>query len=245
MDIPLDVTKNDRSESQCGCLVLNQKETVILPMKVFWQIHSVEYIRSHLGGIAWFQAIKGGASGRGSVSGMRENVLENLEKDRPEGLSSREILEFFQTQGVAFSEASLRKYVQLGLLPRSVRVGQKGKHRGSKGVYPVRVVRQILLIKQMISSNFTIEDIQKRFLFLSSEISDLEESLGGIFSQLTRAVKSDNSLASHALSREVRVAEGMGRDLLGRIRTIETRLVAERRGPGARDSGQEISQVAG
>ena len=33
-----------------------------------------------------------------------------------------------------FSEATLRKYVQLGLLPRSVRVGRKGKHQGSQGI---------------------------------------------------------------------------------------------------------------
>ena len=39
-------------------------------------------------------------------------------------------------RGEPLSEATFRKYVQLGLLPRSVRVGRKGKHRGSQGLYP-------------------------------------------------------------------------------------------------------------
>jgi len=37
------------------------------------------------------------------------------------------LLDVFPPRGIRFSEATLRKYVQLGLLPRSVRVGQKGK----------------------------------------------------------------------------------------------------------------------
>lgn len=177
--------------------------------------------------------------------GIRESVLESLERDRPEGLSSREILEFFAAEGFAFSEASLRKYIQLGLLPRSVRIGQKGKHRGSKGVYPVRVVRQILVIKHMISLNFTIEEIQKQFLFLSADLSELETALGEIIGQLNSAVKCETSLNRHGLLREVKAAEGVGRDLLGRLRRIETRLVAGRRGPEVQECDREISQVAG
>ena len=46
-------------------------------------------------------------------------------------------------KGVRLSEATFRKYVQAGLLPRSKRVGRKGKHRGSQGLYPVEAVRRI------------------------------------------------------------------------------------------------------
>ena len=67
---------------------------------------------------------------------MRE--LAEIERSRPQGLTSRQIVDLFETRGIRFSEATLRKYVQLGLLPRSVRVGRKGKHRGSCGLYPAQ-----------------------------------------------------------------------------------------------------------
>ena len=54
----------------------------------------------------------------------------------PDGLSTQQIVELFAVEGERLSEATFRKYVQLGLLPRSVRVGRKGKHRGSQGRYP-------------------------------------------------------------------------------------------------------------
>ena len=47
-----------------------------------------------------------------------------------------QIVEAFTDAGVRLSEATFRKWVQLGLLPRSRRVGRKGKHQGSLGLYP-------------------------------------------------------------------------------------------------------------
>lgn len=79
--------------------------------------------------------------------GLLEASLRELERTRPDGLTSAEILDLLATSGMSFSEATLRKYVQIGLLPRSVRVGQKGKHLGSRGLYPTEVVRRIALIK--------------------------------------------------------------------------------------------------
>ena len=89
-------------------------------------------------------------------------TLSQLEKANVAGLTSAEILDVFARHDVQLSEATLRKYVQLGLLPRSVRVGRKGKHQGSQGVYPVSVVRQILRIKQMMSESYTIDQIQRQ-----------------------------------------------------------------------------------
>ncbi len=103
-----------------------------------------------------------------------DRQLIEIEKDFAAGLTSAEILDLFARHGVAFSEATLRKYVQLGLLPRSVRVGKKGKHQGSQGIYPVSVVRQILAIKQMMAENYTIEQIQREFLFIRSDVEELE-----------------------------------------------------------------------
>ena len=65
---------------------------------------------------------------------LDERELLEIERTWPNGLTSRQIVDVFETRGIRFSEATLRKYVQLGLLPRSVRVGRKGKHRGSCGM---------------------------------------------------------------------------------------------------------------
>src|SRR5215213_4450580 len=108
---------------------------------------------------------------------LSENELQEIEQGAPGGLTSRQIVDVFTTRGIRFSEATLRKYVQLGLLPRSVRVGQKGKHLGSRGLYPAAVVRQILRIKEMMADDYTIEEIQKEFLFVRGDIEDLERKL--------------------------------------------------------------------
>ena len=94
------------------------------------------------------------------MSKVAESTLEQVERDHSTGISSVDLLAFFEGQEIRFGEATLRKWVQLGLLPRSVRVGRKGKHQGSKGKYPVRVVRQILRIKDLMDKDITIEDIQ-------------------------------------------------------------------------------------
>ena len=89
---------------------------------------------------------------------VAESVLEEIEREHSKGITSAALLNFFADKGIRFGEATLRKWVQLGLLPRSVRVGRKGKHQGSKGQYPVRVVRQIIRIKRLMADGMTIED---------------------------------------------------------------------------------------
>jgi len=156
---------------------------------------------------------------------LDEATLKGIEERGKKGLSSQEILDVFTRSGLHLSEATLRKYVQLGLLPRSVRVGEKGKHRGSRGLYPVRVVRQILLIRQMMTEQYTIEQIRKEFLFLRGELDELEDALGGIFEKLEGAqAERSTGPASSLLSRDVKEAEHVSRDLVGRLRTIEGRL---------------------
>src|SRR5262249_5137233 len=110
---------------------------------------------------------RGRASRRATVQaeGFSDDELARIEREHPEGLSSEEIVACFARKNVKFTEATLRKYVQLGLLPRSVRVGLKGKHRGSQGMYPATVVRRIQRLKAMMS-DFTIEQIQKEFLLV-------------------------------------------------------------------------------
>lgn len=123
--------------------------------------------------------------------------LDAIEERNPEGFSSGEVIDVFSRQGVKFSEATLRKYIQLGLLPRSRRVGRKGKHKGSKGIYPAGIVRQINEIKMMMSLDYTIEDIRRHFAFVGGEVEELRALLSKIFSRLDQSV-SDNGIGSYA-----------------------------------------------
>src|SRR5439155_22607020 len=87
--------------------------------------------------------------------------IDRIERDFASGLPARQILEIFRPKGVRLSEATFRKYVQAGLLPRSRRVGRRGKHRGSQGHYPVEAVRRINAIKKMMAEGLTLEDIKR------------------------------------------------------------------------------------
>ncbi|HEY6879652.1 MAG TPA: hypothetical protein VI299_16610, partial [Polyangiales bacterium] len=78
---------------------------------------------------------------------QREEAYQALEQAHPTGMSVQQIVAAVGSMGEKLTEATFRKYVQLGLLPRSVRVGRKGKHQGSQGLYPVSVVRQLQQIR--------------------------------------------------------------------------------------------------
>jgi hypothetical protein len=188
----------------------------------------VEYIGAHEDGGRVVRAKD--ACAPESMPAIDSNQLAQLERSHPEGLTSAEILDLFARHGVPFSEASLRKYVQLGLLPRSVRIGRKGKHRGSQGMYPVGVVRQILRIKQMMAESYTIEQIQKEFLFIRSDIEQLEKLLGGIFKKLGSVIKERRAESTaQVVARDVGDARSISKDLLARLAAIETKLTSRTR----------------
>jgi hypothetical protein len=161
---------------------------------------------------------------------IADEVLDRLERDHPQGITSAEILDTFASLNVKFSEATLRKYVQLGLLPRSVRVGRKGKHQGSQGLYPASVVRQILRIKEMMAEDYTIDEIQREFLFVRGDIEDLERSIEKVFDALRGAAgdrRSDTS--GRAIAYDLATAEGLARDLVAKLVLIEDRLISQAR----------------
>ncbi len=60
------------------------------------------------------------------MSTLQNSELRRIETKYPEGISSAAVVKIFQQKGERFSEATLRKYVQLGLLPTSRRVGIRG-----------------------------------------------------------------------------------------------------------------------
>ena len=110
--------------------------------------------------------------------------LEEIERKWPQGVPAQEVIGLFQGRGVKLSEATFRKYVQLGLLPTSRRVGSKGKHRGSKGVYPVSVVRRINLIKSMMAQDMTLEEIHDSFLAVQIGLEEAQISLDSLFNRM-------------------------------------------------------------
>ena len=160
-----------------------------------------------------------------------EEELDQVEREHPKGMTVQEIVEAFAQRGERLSEATFRKYVQLGLLPRSVRMGRKGKHRGSQGFYPATTVRQLDHIRRLMSQGFTIEEIQKEFLFVRGDIEALSRQIERIHSAMEVAVRgaktaqTGDSNLDGALS-EVR---SLGDALLGKLRTIERRLAMRAR----------------
>jgi len=155
----------------------------------------------------------------------REQQLRLFEQKYEGGITSSELLDAFAGMDVQLSEASLRKYVQLGLLPRSIRVGRKGKHQGSQGVYPVSVLRQILLIKEMMANNFTIEQIQRDFFFMRRDLQQLQQTLTSIFSTLSAVLQERNRRGyAQDVARDVEGARQSSHDLLIRLEDVEKRL---------------------
>src|SRR5512142_1554396 len=100
--------------------------------------------------------------------------IERFERTHARGVTCRDVVQLFQGRGARLSAPTFRKYVQAGLLPRSRRVGRKGKHTGSTGLYPVAVVRRIDLIKRMMAEGLTLEDIGESFVALRHRLDDVE-----------------------------------------------------------------------
>jgi len=165
------------------------------------------------------------------VGRLDDAALSRFEREHVDGISSPQLLSFLEEHGVKFSEATLRKYVQLGLLPRSVRVGRKGKHHGSQGMYPAGVIRQILRIKDMMADDLTIEEIRREFLFVRGDIEELERVLGRIFDSLGDAIEQKRIVGTEGrgVAHDVAVARSFANDLLQKLTAIEARLTARAR----------------
>jgi DNA-binding transcriptional MerR regulator len=114
--------------------------------------------------------------------------FDRLEQAHPHGVSAGQIVEFFAPRGVKLAQATFRKYVQLGLLPRSRRVGEKGKHRGSRGLYPASAARRIHLIKSLMDEGLTLEDIRGSFIYFRGQLDGVERSLDELFAALDKSL---------------------------------------------------------
>jgi DNA-binding transcriptional MerR regulator len=115
---------------------------------------------------------------------LRPEEIEQIEREHAQGVSAPFIVRVFAERGARLSQATFRKYVQAGLLPRSRRVGRKGKHRGSQGVYPVESVRKINAIKKMMAAGLTLEDIKTSFVVHTHHIEAAERELAQVLDAL-------------------------------------------------------------
>ena len=149
---------------------------------------------------------------------LTEEELQRIERERAAGITSGEIVRLFEARGARLSAATFRKYVQMGLLPRSRRVGRKGKHTGSRGLYPVSVVRRIVAIKRMMAEGYTVDDIRGSFVTVRNRLEDVEKGLGDLVEELTRKAR------AHPRRRQVETelvqAEQAARAALQRIERV-------------------------
>ncbi len=171
-------------------------------------------------------SIQGGSKKRNQTGLFSEIELCDIEDQYESGITAVQIVELFVSRELRFSEATFRKYVQQGLLPRSKRVGRKGKHKGSLGVYPAKVIRRINLIKSLMQSGYTIDEIQSQFLQFADVIEGVEEGIREAFLLFESDVASprfDNK-ARKSIEREIADAEKCAEELLGRIDGLSKKL---------------------
>ena len=171
-----------------------------------------------------------------------------FEKTHAEGVTAAQLVTIFSERGLRFSEATFRKYVQRGLVPRSRRVGRKGKHRGSLGLYPAKTIRRVNTIKRFMGEGYTIEEIQDRFLRYTELVESLEEQVADVLSRFTSDLNSTatsfDKKTRKSLQKEIAEAQKSADDLTRRVADLSERLSGPREedlGPaGAAGSAEDL-----
>ncbi|MDQ3339316.1 MAG: helix-turn-helix domain-containing protein [Myxococcota bacterium] len=159
---------------------------------------------------------------------LKDDELSAIEKAHEAGITAVQIVDAFTSRGIKFSEASFRKYVQQGLLPRSRRVGRKGKHRGSLGVYPSKTVRRINTVKELMADGYTIEEIQGQFLLYTDLVEGVAENLTELCVKLAADIAENNPADKKELERELADTRRDGDKVVARLYTLTRRVAAPR-----------------
>jgi DNA-binding transcriptional MerR regulator len=144
--------------------------------------------------------------------------IARFEREHPRGITCREVVALFESRGGRLSAPTFRKYVQIGLLPRSRRIGRKGKHTGSRGLYPASVVRRVDLIKAMMAEGFTLEDIRDSFVALKHRLEDVEGGWSALVGDVVRRARTHP--ARRQAERELARAEREMRSAVQRVERI-------------------------
>jgi len=152
-----------------------------------------------------------------------EADLASVERDFPLGMTVQQIVEAFTSRGGRLTEATFRKYVQVGLLPRSVRVARQGKRRGSQGLYPASVVRQIDEIRRLMAQGHTMVEIQQEFLFIRGDVEEISRQLEKIDAAV-RTVLASRGEKDELTERQLDEVRDLGRELSNKLDGIEKRM---------------------
>jgi DNA-binding transcriptional MerR regulator len=177
---------------------------------------------------------------------LSDAEVTELETRYARGITAVQVVDIFRSRGMRFSEATFRKYVQQGLLPRSRRIGRKGKHRGSMGVYPPKTVRRINEIKAWMGEGYTIEEIEEQFLRFAAIVETVEEGMNDVLDKLEEEIESPrfDIKAKKNFKREIGEARKTADELLKRIGGISERVSASSRGSsrgaGAAGSAEDL-----
>ncbi|HUS67214.1 MAG TPA: MerR family transcriptional regulator [Kofleriaceae bacterium] len=197
--------------------------------------------------IAHSRARRGAGAGAAGPSGpLAEDELRAIEAAHAEGMTAVQIVDIFAARGLRFSEATFRKYVQLGLVPRSRRIGRKGKHRGSLGVYPAKAVRRIAAVRRLMDEGRTIEEIQTALLRFADVIETLEEGMTDLFGRFETELASPRfeGKAGKNLRRELDDARRDADELLKRLDDLSQKVGRPQAdtfgGTGAAGSAEEL-----
>jgi hypothetical protein len=177
---------------------------------------------------------------------LSEADLRTIEDTYADGITAVQVVEVFVSRSIRFSEATFRKYVQQGLLPRSRRVGRKGKNKGSLGMYPAKTVRRIDHVKRLMGEGYTIEQIQAQFLQFTDLVENVAESIDLLFDRLDEdlAAPSLAAPARRGLAKDMAEARRLGHDLVERLTALTQRALAPRaaelRKAGAADDAEDL-----
>ncbi len=157
---------------------------------------------------------------------LSEAQIREIEAENAGGLTSQDLVRVFNDRRVRFSEANLRRYVQLGLVPRSRRIGQKGMHQGSHGLYPVRAVRRINLIKKLMAERYSLEEIQQKFLAFQDDIEVLDEATEKLLESFEgRIAEQPAGPRRERLFTELEAVKHAAKQLLDAVQRLERILV--------------------
>jgi hypothetical protein len=143
---------------------------------------------------------EGGAQSGGA--GWSESALQALERAHPQGLAVQQIVDAFDQAGD--------------------RLGRKGKHKGSQGLYPVTVIRRIDSIRRLMSQGYTIDQIQREFLVVSGDVEELTRSFERVVSAIERLLEARGGDA--LAERQLEEARALGDALLRKLDEIEQRM---------------------
>jgi hypothetical protein len=171
-------------------------------------------------------AASAGGGSRSTV--LDEEQLRAIETAHAEGLTAVQIVDAFTSRGIKFSEASFRKYVQQNLLPRSKRVGRKGKHKGSLGVYPAKTIRRINAVKQLMIDGYTIEEIQGQFLLYTDLVEGVDEHLTTLWSRLATDSQRLDPSARASVAKDLERARRDGDGLVKQLEELARKVAAPR-----------------